>query len=320
MKPDTKPVKVPVSWELAPLEWPRAAGQVETLLAALELRKKRERRKRRRTMAAAAALGLVVLLIAGGVARRGTTTLPAERDISAAARPRTAVITVPERRTLPDGSTVELRPDAELEVSYLSSVRMVRMIRGEALFDVAKDPNRPFIVAAGDIHFRAVGTSFSVGVSAHAVEMLVTEGTVAVGRAVPVPDGAESAPATASDDGTPSDASTLVSAGNRIVVERAAIGRIPVAVTSTPSETSEKLAWRVPRLEFNATSLFEIVGLLNQHSGSRITLGQTDLGRVEISGALRADNIEPLLQILDLNYQIQAVRLPDGAIELRRRP
>lgn len=319
MKPDSKPVTGPGVWDQTPLEWPRSAGQVDNLLAALEVRKKRERRRRRRALSTAAALGMVMLLIAGTFAYRRVSKTPVVKEVSAAARPRTAIITVPERRELPDGSMVELKSGAEVDVSYTAEFRMVRMMRGEALFDVAKDPGRPFIVAVGDFRFRAVGTTFSLGVSAHAVEMLVTEGTVAVERSGNIASSALAIAAATTKAEPVSDAPTLVSAGSRIVVDREATVRTPVAVASSPSETSEKLSWRVPRLEFNETPLDEIVGLLNQHSGSRIRLAQADLGQVEISGSLRADNIEPLLQILDVSYQIQAVRHPDGEIELKRR-
>ena len=92
----------------------------------------------------------------------------------------------------------------------------------------------------------------------------------------------------------------------------------PAVNPLTTAETSERLVWRVPRLEFNETPLWEVVSLINQHSRSRISLANADLGRLEISGALRADNIEPLLHMLEANYRIKVVHRTLDDIELRR--
>jgi len=320
MKPDSSKTAGSLgTWEEAPLEWPRSAGQMESLMAALDVRKKRLRCKRRRALSAVAAVGATALVM------MGLFFLPAKAPISPeplgllSPRSRSVVVTAPERRELPDGSIVELRAGAEIELAFLPEARTVRLLRGEALFDVASDPSRPFVVAAGLVHFRAVGTAFSVGLRADSVEMLVTEGTVEVERLGPGGTQLESAPAGPVRVETATAPLTTVVAGNRIVVEFADI-HVPVVLPASPAETSEKLSWRVPRLEFNETPLSEVVLLLDRHRGSQINLAQAELGRVEISGSLRADNIEPLLEILDITYRIQAVRSPDGKIELKRRP
>jgi len=85
-----------------------------------------------------------------------------------------------ERVMLPDGSVLELNGDTAAEVSFDAAARRVRLARGEAHFTVAKDPSRPFWVEAGDVAVRAVGTAFNVRFESDAVEVLVTEGRVAV--------------------------------------------------------------------------------------------------------------------------------------------
>jgi transmembrane sensor len=216
-------------------------------------------------------------------------------------------ITSPERRTLPDGSLVELQPGTELAINFSpasSGPRRVELVKGTAFFQVAKNPERPFVVTSGGIGFRAVGTAFSVGLGQSAVEMIVTEGRVAI----------DDAPAVATARTSP----PIVTAGNRVVVDLVQPTVAPVITSTTEAEVGSKLAWRVPRLEFNETPLAEVVGLLNQQGGHRLSLGSAELGRVEISGALRADNLEPLLQMLEANYGIRAVRGADGRIELQR--
>lgn len=300
MKPNPVTPPVPaVKWEERPLDWPRASGQVDQLLEALKVRERRQRRRR-----AAAASSAVLLLLCGiwifSLYRPTAGNAPAVAVQSYR-------ITAPERRTLPDGSLVELQPGAELAVHFSpesSGPRHVALLKGTAFFQVTKNPARPFVVTSGGVGFRAVGTAFSVGLGQSAVEMIVTEGRVAIDEATAAATVREGVP--------------LVVAGNRAVVDLARPTAIPVITPTTEAEVSGKLAWRVPRLEFNETPLSEVIGLLNGQNGHRLSLASPDLGRVEISGALRADNLEPLLQMLAANYGIRAVRAADGQIELQR--
>jgi len=303
MKPKPEaPHVAPVKWEERPLDWPRSAGQVDQVLAALKLRERRQSQRRRRITAATSA----ALLVLGGVwfsADFRPATVPQPAVVAAP----TYRISAPERRTLPDGSVVDLQPGAELVVSFSSASsgpRRVTLTSGVAFFQVAKNAERPFIVTSGGVGFRAVGTAFSVKLSASEVEMIVTEGRVAI-------DGVARA-------ATKPASGPIVSAGNSAVVDLLRAEALPVITPTTQVDAGSKLAWRVPRLEFNETPLFEVVELLNRQSGNRLSLDSAELGRVEISGALRADNIEPLLQMLETNYGIRVAREADGRIELRR--
>jgi transmembrane sensor len=84
---------------------------------------------------------------------------------------------------LADGSRVSVGPDTLLQVSYGDDIRRIHLRRGEALFEVAKDASRPFIVDAGGAVARAVGTRFGVERRNNSVLVTVNEGKVAVVRA-----------------------------------------------------------------------------------------------------------------------------------------
>jgi transmembrane sensor len=91
--------------------------------------------------------------------------------------------TVGEIRQVPlnDGSRVTLNTGSRIDVEYEPQTRIVRLESGEALFEVAKDPQRPFVVQAGNIRVRAVGTAFLVRRrSDEDVDVTVTKGTVDV--------------------------------------------------------------------------------------------------------------------------------------------
>ncbi len=299
MKPEPPPPSASGRWEENPLEWPRASGQVDALLAAVAVRQQRRRRVLAGSIAALVLVGLGVFT-AAHFSRAPVALHPANR----------IVVTAPERRTLPDGTLVELRPGAELVVNFTAEstgLRRVALARGEALFHVAKNPARPFVVRAGNTDFRAVGTAFSVNLAADSVALLVTEGRVAVESTHP-----SNTPAVAAD-------APIVEAGFRVVIAHGTPSP-PTAAPVTVAETQSALAWRVPRLEFSETPLAEVVRLLNEHSGRRLRLATPELGRVEISGALRANNLDPLFQILRTTYRIETTRDADDVIVLRAAP
>lgn len=159
------------AWKV--FERPRRSGQADLLLQRLT---QRAATRRRRRLGGAAAL--VVLLLATAMFMRFK---PAMQNATAVAS-QGSVIT-PETRTLPDASVVELRPGAELTVEFSTTHRRVVLTKGEAFFQVAKDAARPFVVSAGAVDVRAVGTAFSVQLASSKVEVLVTEGTVGIATA-----------------------------------------------------------------------------------------------------------------------------------------
>jgi transmembrane sensor len=298
-------------WEEQPLEWPRAVGRVDLLMAALDVRKRRQRRRR----SAMVMSGVTVVLLAGFawflVPQR---TQPADHALVAA---RAAVVTAPERQTLPDGSIVEFNTGAEISVEFkadAADLRRVTLRGGGAHFQVAHDAARPFVVEVRGVQFQAVGTAFFVEVDSSSIEMLVTEGKVAVVRATPAVESSSPSPGAAV-----AETSLLLEVGQAVFVDTTEPTVFaPRVLSPSASERAEKLAWRVPRLQFNETRLAEIVVLIARYGGTRIKLAHPELGQLEITGALRADNVEPLLQMLESNYQIRVKRLPGGEIELHR--
>jgi transmembrane sensor len=166
------------------------------------------------------------------------------------------------------------------------------------------------------MEFRAVGTAFLVQLHSERVEMVVTEGRVAVDRAATA-DAASSAGASIPSHPAPL---AIVEAGQQVAMDlpTTAIAAPPRVTALTSAESAEKLAWRVPRLELKDTPLSEAVTQINRHSAVRLELGDAELGKVEVSGLLRADNIEPLLRMLENNYDLQIDRREAGKIVLRR--
>ena len=139
-----------------------------------------------------------------------------------------------ERLNLEDGSVVELNRGASVEVVFSATERRVRLVRGEANFTVAKNPERPFVVNAGGVDVRAVGTVFNVRLAREAVEVVVSEGRV---KLEPSPVG------TVARDGT------VLSVGESAVVSLVAPS-VPQVTPLAEPELAARLAWQPRLLDF----------------------------------------------------------------------
>lgn len=88
--------------------------------------------------------------------------------------------TARETVTLADGTKVELNTGTAIDVDYESGLRRVRLLRGEAFFDVVHNPRRKFVVNAGSGDVTVLGTAFSVRRSSDGAEVIVQRGKVRV--------------------------------------------------------------------------------------------------------------------------------------------
>jgi transmembrane sensor len=195
---------------------------------------------------------------------------------------------------LEDGSEVELRSGAEVRPEFTAGERRVRLVRGEAHFTVAKNPARPFIVEAGEVAVRAVGTAFNVRLEAAAVDVIVTEGVVRIG-----------APAAADSAADP-----VLHAGQRTVFSAApaAPAAAPVVETLALAELDRALAWQTSRLVFDATPLAEVAAQFSRHTGRRIVLADAALGALPVSGRFRAANLDSFLELLESGFAVAVER------------
>lgn len=311
-------VPSPGHGRLHPADWAVEAGAVDDVLREMTGQLRRQRRRRWRALAG----GAVALLVAGLVWQQWS-------GLSGRRQPEpSVVVSRPERQVLSDGSIVELRNGAEIAVAFTDSVRRVVLTRGEAHFQVAK-MTKPFVVASGGLEVRAVGTAFSVQLGSARLEVVVTEGRVAVEQAADQagPGSAPPSPVRAAIMDGSRPVLALVDAGNRVELPA---GDVPVArvrpavVPVSTDELAAKLAWRAPRLEFSRTPLPEALALMSQHASAGkpvvVTLADPALRSVQVSGVLRADNMDTLLRLLDEEHGIKAEYRSPTDIVLHRAP
>jgi transmembrane sensor len=200
---------------------------------------------------------------------------------------------------LPDGSVVQLNTDSALDVNFAGNERLVRLIRGEAHFDVAKDPSRPFRVAVGDVSIRAIGTAFNIRLRGADVEVLVTEGRVGVESNLPK----TRAPSV--------DLAPLHVSAGRIARVRPAQLAAAEVVEVDATHLQRALAWQERRIEFDAMPLAEVVQEFNRYNRCQLVITEPSLARKVFTGTFRADGYQAFVRILEETFSVHADRRTD---------
>lgn len=208
---------------------------------------------------------------------------------------------------LDDGSVISLNTSTRIEVAYTEDARQVRLIQGEALFDVEKDVTRPFLVKTQAAVIRVTGTQFNVYDKDDSTAVTVLEGQVEVAPR----DVEPRAPATAQSTGSSGDSAGAVArltAGNQALVRRGSAEIETVAVASPEAVT----AWTERRLVFDATPLSEIVQQFNRYNRKKLVLEDPTLASLELSGVFDSNDPESLVLFLKRISDVEAVTSANG--------
>lgn len=177
-----------------------------------------------------------------------------------------------------DGSTITLNTNSGIRVALSDTERRVDLEKGEAFFDVAKDPKRPFVVRIGNQRVIAVGTKFSVRRDRNDIRVIVTEGRVRLEHA-----GALRAPETA-----------VISRGGVALA-----GADGVLVQDKPlTDVEERLSWRQGTLIFHDTPLVDAVAEFNRYNALQIAIEDSELGALRIGGQFRTNNATGFMRLL----------------------
>ena len=217
--------------------------------------------------------------------------------------------------SLPDGSSIQLNTDSQVQIDYSSRLRRIRLLRGEALFAVAPNPTRPFDVYAADGIVHAVGTAFSVHLEGSSVDVTVTKGIVDVSE-IGGPQG--TAPATASP-GMGSLARPTRRLGQLKAGQTTTFGsetqHINVRELADP-ELQRRLAWHEGYLVFSGEPLSEVVDQVNRYSPVTLHIADQRLMTVAVGGRFRIGDLDAILDVLRANFGIQSTRLGERDIQL----
>ncbi|ESQ91297.1 hypothetical protein ABAC460_06945 [Asticcacaulis sp. AC460] len=209
----------------------------------------------RRAFAAVAAASVAAMVAAGALWISQPTvyeTLPGEQQV----------------QTLSDGSRVSLNTDSRVTVAYTPGQRRVALDRGEALFDVKRDPKRPFIVSVGGSEVKALGTSFLVRRNPDHTAVTLIEGKVEVSRR----------------EGDTLERLAILAPGERLTFGGAGRTVLDKPVVDTVT------AWRHGEVIFSDIALRDAAGELNRYGPVRIVIADPEIGELRVSGVFETND------------------------------
>ena len=271
------------------------------------LRLTRKHTPARRWLSVAAACIAVVALSIAFKADWSMTPAQTPQSASTEASARTYRTAIGERLsfTLEDGSRITLNTDTQLEAAFNATERKIALTRGQALFEVAKDKQRPFIVEAQGQRFVAVGTAFDVWVRDAGVQLTMVEGVVKV-----EPD-AEVQSEKASAYRTPREA-ILLTAGEQLSLE-AGVQRVLRA------DAERVTSWHTGQVIFDNTRLDEAIVELNRYSDRKIELGDPSLSDLRLSGAFVTGRTGVFVEAVTTYFPVEITEESDRRVVLAAR-
>jgi transmembrane sensor len=255
----------------------RAEGSLEASTVEFVSRSP-SRRRRARGLAVVSMAGVAVLvLLAWPGSSQRFITAPGERKTFA----------------LADGSSLTFNAHTAATVTFERSARRVKLIEGEALFTVAKDPSRPFFVTTPHGVVRVTGTVFNVRADApQSEEVTVLEGTVQVAAQ-------EAAPMVAMH---PGDQALLSD-------------QAPLVQTVSPEALQRVTAWREGRVVFAAEPLRSALERVAWYHGRKIDVS-AGLEGLTLGGQYDLEDLDALLQGIEQVHPIKILHGENGEIRV----
>ncbi|MDB9952230.1 FecR domain-containing protein [Porticoccaceae bacterium] len=255
---------------------------------------------------------------------------------------------------LADGTTISLNTNSEADIEYSAERRVVRLHRGEASFDVAKNPERPFMVYAGEGMVWAVGTAFNVRYQTnpsnekqskqqpHSIDVIVTEGTIKVyaGISNPALVAEPSQPTVqANTQGQTDTQSQNKKVQNKKVQNKKApqkqapkkevLANAGTAISysqtinsidqATQLQLDKQQAWQQGSLLFKGETLEQALQEISRYTTKQIIITDSDIKNIRVGGHYKTHDIGALLAALSEGFGIQVTQVSKGRIELSRK-
>lgn len=222
---------------------------------------------------------------------------------------------------LADGSTIELNSRSRVRIIFSERERDVELVEGQALFRVAKDHARPFVVQSEDTRVRAVGTQFDVYRKVSGTQVTVLEGRVAVFAPRPAKEGAEDKvpffstgtrsskevrlpPAQLTTDRATGGAGSpvvLVSTGEQVTVTDQEVPK------PRPANLRAATAWIQRELVFDMTTLSEVAQEFNRYNTRQLVISDPILAGFHVTGVFSTADPALLLRFLRAQQGIDVV-------------
>ena len=194
---------------------------------------------------------------------------------------------------LDDGSQVALGGASAFVTRFSRSQRDIELQAGEAFFEVAHEAQRPFVVVAGRMSVRAVGTAFNVRRDGDRVSIAVSEGRVRIAG---------------SGDNANTEA-VEATAGQQVSYDPDAHGLIVRNVDPARVGT-----WRERQLDFVDEPLSAVVGSINRYRLHPLRIADAPLGALSFTGTVQIDHLDGWLNALPQIFPLKVVEVGDTVV------
>jgi len=221
-------------------------------------------------------------------------------------------------QTLADGSVVQLNTDTRIDIDYDDNQRQIFLRQGEAFFQVAHNPDRPFMVHVNDKTIRAVGTAFAIRLNGaqndnQEIMVTVTEGAVQLQTQVPSKvskeqagagdDGGKMKPLVANADKEAPVVHAVLRAGQRLILPAMEIA--PKIDSINQDEIRQSLSWRDGFFEFSETPLEEVIQEFDRYTDINIEIADPALRMRKFTGIFPIGDLDTLVETLQTAYGIE---------------
>jgi transmembrane sensor len=210
---------------------------------------------------------------------------------------------------LDDGTRLSLNSETRVEIDYTKSQRHVQLIRGEAYFEVAHNPSRPFVVTAGGTRVTALGTTFVVRYDSDKTAVTLVEGKVVV-----VPVAADELPAMPSKNVGPAPSHArrdlVLTPGERVTLAR----NTPALVDEPRVEAVT--AWRRGEVMLDKMQLSDAIAEMNRYDSQTLVIEDPRVATLQVSGIYHAGDSASFARTVAKLYGLHVEERP-GQIVLR---
>jgi transmembrane sensor len=219
------------------------------------------------------------------------------------------------RIALADGTSVMLDTATQMTVDMQAGQRIVRLVEGQAFFDVASDPTRPFRVFAGKDEVRALGTAFEVRFEQGSARVILEEGRVAIFRTgADRPLGAVASVTRLEA----AKADLIMKPGQEVKLAAAPLGAAQMPPSLAEVDLAKTNAWRDGEMVFDDVSLGAAVAEVNRYGGQTIILGDPSLAELRVSGTFQTNRPQAFVEGVTAALPVRLAEANPDKLVLRK--
>lgn len=235
--------------------------------------------------------GLAVMLVCAGLALFGRQQYMQWQAAPLSSEVQTTAVAQMLKRTLDDGSVVTANANSAMEIVFYRHQRLVKLSRGEAIFEVTKDPDRPFVVETPQAKVTVLGTRFAVNQLSKKVRISVDHGRVQVERA----DGSEQ---------------TLILRNGEVAeIEQAA------APHKVNRNAADSFSFTSGRIIFDRADMFEVADTLSRYRNPTVKAMFFGAQTPKVNAVVKVAEVESFIQTLPQSVPVTLKR-KDNALQI----